>query len=174
MTQNYFWQDIRQNPGYADGPRGNNWYMWNQFKQMAGMSHQKKRCLKPISYEKFMTTWPCLIFRLDKAPANSIILDNQIGFGTHDLQVKWDKDSGTINSLNQGNVYWFVTLISDSMTRLDQSGCFTYINVARLFTPNAPITQQRILKIAQSGNLIDLLQRLRSMPSNPGPIEGAS
>ena len=121
-----------------------------------------------------MITWPCLIFRLDKAPANSIVLDNQIGFGTHDLQVKWDKDSGAINSLNQGNVYWFVTLIFDSTTRLEQSGRFTYIDVARLFTPNAPITQQRMLQIAQSGNLIDLLQRLRSMPSNPGPIEGAS
>ena len=94
----------------GDGLAGTT-HIWNQFKQFVGMSHHKRGGLKPISYEEFLTTWPCMIFGLDEALGNAIVLDNLIGFGTNDFEliisIKNNKQGDTHakkNPLNQGTV----------------------------------------------------------------------
>ena len=68
------------------------------------------------------------------------------------------------------DVYWAFTPISNDMTTLDQTGQFRLNqrpDVVDPFSGSEPISEQRIYQIAVSGNLIDLLSRLSSTPTNP-------
>ena len=61
------------------------------------------------------------------------------------------------------------------MTTLDQTGQFRFNqrpDVVEPFSETEPISEQRIYQIAVSGNLINLLSRLSSAPTNPGANTG--
>lgn len=149
--------------------------MWNQFSEIVGSSHHRKNQLKPISYYEWYTSWPCFIFRLDTAPISSIVLDRKLGYGVDTLKFQLipTTDSTVANDLTDENTYWCLTLISDDMTTIDQSGQFRYNNRPDMIEPFSsarPIAEQRAYQIAMSGSLINLLLQLSSMPTNSGSM----
>ena len=114
--------------------------------------------------------------RLDQAPGSSIVLDRRMGYGTETLnfQVNVTKfDSADTADID--DVYWAITLVSDDMTTIDQTGQFRFNqrpDVVEPFSGAEPISEQRVYQIDLSGNLINLLARLSSMPTNPGANTG--
>ena len=177
MTQSYLFKNIVQDLKLGDGQAGTA-EMYHQFKDIIGMVHHKRGNLHPISGEEFLSTWPCLAFRLDAAPHNSIVYDNHIGFGSNDFEVQV-KIMNQLDGANKEKLFkddsdievkYFLTIISDSMTKLNQSGHFTFNydpSVVRPLNPREPITEQRFAQIASSGTLINLLERLRTVPTQP-------
>ena len=89
-----------------------------------GTRHMWNQCNKVVKYER-LTSWPCIIFRLDQAHAASIVLDRKQGYGTVTLQINVDVASGSgysdINQKlnypshqgtnNMEGLYWFIALL---------------------------------------------------------------
>lgn len=174
LSQSYYFRDIRFDHNYGDGSQGT-WHMFNQFQEIVGIGHHVRGEVKPISYYEFMSSWPCFIFRLDQAPASAILLDRKQGFGTETLQLdlSLEKDSSANSALNDDNVHWVCTIVADDMTTLNQMGQMRYNqrpDQIEPFSSATPIANQRVFQIAVSGNLINLLNRLQSMPTNPGSM----
>lgn len=172
LSQQFEFEEIRFDNRIGDGTDGT-YHMWNQFKEIVGSVHHRRNAMKPINYYEWYTSWPCHIFRLDTAPISAIVLDQKMGYGNDTLHFKLtvSTDSTVSNDLDDENVYWCLTLISDDMTTIDQSGQFRYNNRPDMIEPFSsarPIAEQRAYQIATSGNLINLVSRLSSMPTNPG------
>ena len=129
LSQQFEFEEIRFDNRYGDGTDGT-YHMWNQFKEIVGSVHHRRNAMKPINYYEWYTSWPCHIFRLDTAPISAIVLDQKMGYGNDTLHFKLtvSTDSTVHNDLDDKNVYWCLTLISDDMTTIDQSGQFRYNN----------------------------------------------
>ena len=172
LSQHYFFEEIRFDNTTGDGLDGT-WHMWHQFQDIVGHAHHRRNAMKPITYKEWYSSWPCFIFRLDAAPASAIVIDRKLGYGTDtfNLNLTVTADSGVHNDLFEADVYWCLTLISEDMTTLDQSGQFRYGNrpdMVEPFSSARPIAEQRAYQIAMSGSLINLLSQLSALPSNPG------
>ena len=172
MSQHYFFEEIRFDNRLGDGLDGT-WHMWHQFQEIVGAAHHRRNAMKPITFKEWYSSWPCFIFRLDCAPPSAIVLDRKLGYGTDTFNVNLQvtADSSVNNDLDDLNVYWVLTLVSEDMTTVDQTGQFRFNNrpdMVEPFSSSRPIAEQRGYQIALSGSLINLLSQLNSMPTAPG------
>lgn len=172
LTQNYFFEEIKFDNTRGDGLDGT-WHMWHQFQEIIGAAHHRRNSMKPITFKEWYSSWPCFIFRMDCAPAAAIVIDQKLGYGTDTFNVNLQitADSGVDNDLDDKNVYWALTLVSEDMTTIDQAGQFRFNNrpdMTEPFSSARPIAEQRGYQIALSGSLINLLTNISQGPTNPG------